>query len=263
MKKRYIVFIGVAAFLIYSGLIEPHWIATKTHQLSIQGFGPDTLTIVHIADLHATGYGFREARAKDMIRHIDPDYIFLTGDLIKSHGKLSPGLDFLTGLRAGRGTFLVPGNADLLMNRSVRSGRLLKESFGYRILVNESVDCGSFTLVGLGDPVSGEEDLDKAFSGIDEFKPVFVLSHFHPDHLLEGLERFKVDIVFSGHTHGGQCGLPLIVNMVPYASRSKYLAGLYRDHGFLLSVTTGLGTNIFPLRFLCRPEIVIFEIHGV
>lgn len=262
MKKRYIVLIGVAAFLAYSGLVEPNWIDLERHQLKIQGLGSDTLTIVHIADLHTTGYGFREARVKQMIRAIGPDYVFFTGDLIKHPGKLAPGLDFLTGLRSKRGTYIVPGNADLRLSDAIRRGRLPSESFGYRMLFNESVDCGSFTLVGLDDPVSGRENIAKAFSGIDEFKPVLVLTHFHPDSLLEDIERFKVDMVFSGHTHGGQCGLPLIVKLVPYAARSDYIAGLYRYNGFLLSVTKGLGTNVFPLRFLCRPEIVIFELYG-
>jgi predicted MPP superfamily phosphohydrolase len=262
MKKKHIALIGIAMLVVYSWLIEPNWIVLRTHQLKIQGLGPDTLRIVHIADIHTTHYGFRESRAKEMIRRIDPDYIFFTGDLIKSRSKLTPGLDFLTGLRSEDGTYLVPGNADALITRSVGNGRLPRESLGYRILINENVDCGAFTLVGLGDPVSKEEDVDAAFRGVDEFKPVFVLTHFHPDSLLEDLERYNVDMVFSGHTHGGQFGLPFIVNLIPYASRSKYLAGLYRYDGFFLDVTRGLGTNIFPLRFLCRPEIVVFELYG-
>jgi predicted MPP superfamily phosphohydrolase len=262
MKKKHIVLMGIALLAAYSGVIEPNWIVQRTHSLKIQGLGPDTLKIVHIADLHTTRYGFRESRTKEMIRQIDPDYIFFTGDLLKSYGDLAPALDFLTGLRAREGTYLVPGNADVLITRLIRRGQLSKESLGYRILINESVDCGPFTLVGLGDPVSGEEDVDKAFNGVDEFKPVFVMVHFHPDSLLEDLEKYKVDMVFSGHTHGGQCGLPLVVKLVPYASRSEYLAGLYQHNGFLLDVTKGLGTNIFPLRLLCRPEIVVFELYG-
>ena len=191
-----------------------------------------------------------------------PDYIFLTGDLIKSSSRLAPGLDFLAGLEARHGIYLVPGNADRLLVRSIQRGRLSKDSLDYHVLINESVDCGSFTLVGLDDPVSGREDVGKAFAGIDEFKPVFVLSHFHPDSLLEDLEAYTVDMVFSGHTHGGQFGLPIVVRLVPYAARSEYIAGLYRHDGFLLSVTRGLGTNIFPLRFLCRPEILVFELRG-
>ena len=262
MRKTHIVLICIALVVAYAWFIEPNWIVVRHEQLTIQGLGPDTLRIVHIADIHTRRYGFREAKAKEMIRAIAPDYVFFTGDLLTSKSRLSAGLDFLTGLHAKRGTFLVPGNADGLIERSIKRGRLSKVSIGYHILINESVDCGPFTLVGLGDPVSGSEDVRAAFQGVDEFKPVLVLTHFHPDSLLDDLARHKVDIVFSGHTHGGQCGLPLAVNLIPYASRSEYIAGLYRYDGFYLDVTKGLGTNIFPLRFLCRPEIVVFELHG-
>jgi len=262
MKKRYILLIILAGLIAYSGLIEPYWIAQKTYRLTIQGLGPETVRIVHIADIHATRNGFREAKAREMIKRIDPDYIFFTGDLIKSSSRLTPGLDFLTGLKARHGTYMVLGNADRLLVRSIQRGRLSKDSLDYHILINESVDCGNFTLVGLDDPVSDREDVGKAFAGIDEFKPVFVLTHFHPDSLLEDLETYNVDMVFSGHTHGGQFGLPVVVKLVPYAARSDYIAGLYHYDGFLLSVTRGLGTNIFPLRFLCRPEIVVFELRG-
>jgi predicted MPP superfamily phosphohydrolase len=262
MKKRYILLIILAGLIAYSGLIEPYWITQKTHRLQIQGLGPETIRIVHIADIHTTRSGFREAKVREMINRIHPDYIFFTGDLMKSHSKLKAGLDFLTGLEAGHGTYLVLGNADRLLLRSIERGRLSKDSLDYHVLINESVDCGNFTLVGLDDPVSERDDVDKAFAGIDEFKPVLVLSHFHPDSLLEDLEAYNVDMVFSGHTHGGQFGLPIVVKLVPYAARSDYIAGLYRHDGFLLSVTRGLGTNIFPLRFLCRPEILVFELRG-
>jgi predicted MPP superfamily phosphohydrolase len=262
MKKRYILLIVLAGLIAYSGLIEPHWISQRTYRLTIQGLGAETVRIVHIADIHTTRLGFREARVTEMINRIDPDYIFLTGDLIKSRSRLSAGLDFLSGLKARHGTYLVPGNADRLLVRSIQRGRLSKDSLDYHILINESADCGNFTLVGLDDPVSDREDVGKAFAGIDEFKPVLVLSHFHPDTLLEDLETYNVDMVFSGHTHGGQFGLPIVVELVPYAARSEYIAGLYHHDGFLLSVTRGLGTNIFPLRFLCRPEILIFELRG-
>jgi predicted MPP superfamily phosphohydrolase len=262
MKKRYILLIALAGLIAYSGLIEPHWISTRTYRLAIQGLGAEAIKVVHIADIHTTRRGFLEAKVTEMINRVDPDYIFLTGDLIKSRGTLSAGIDFLSGLRARNGIYIVPGNADRLLVRSIQRGRLSKDSLEYHVLINENVDCGNFTLVGLDDPVSDREDVGRAFEGVDEFKPVLVLSHFHPDTLLEDLEAYNVDMVFSGHTHGGQIGLPIVVGLVPYAARSVYIAGLYHHDSFLLSVTRGLGTNIFPLRFLCRPEILVFELQG-
>jgi predicted MPP superfamily phosphohydrolase len=261
--RRIYIFLAIGGFLIYSGLIEPYWLVEKTHDLAIEGFRSREVTIVHIADIHTTKFGSREADAVRRIEAIDPDYILLTGDLLKSESRLSSGLEFISKLKARYGVYIVPGNADGVLDAAIARGRLPKDSLNYKVLMNESVDCGPFVLVGLDDPVTGRHDVGRAFEGVSDLKPVFVLCHFHPDSMLEELKRRGVDVVFSGHTHGGQVGLAALVGLVPYAYRSRYIGGLYTLDRLTLSVTRGVGTNIFPLRFLCRPEIVIFRIRGL
>jgi predicted MPP superfamily phosphohydrolase len=260
MKRKLYIIAAVAAFLAYSGLIEPYWINEKTYDISVAGLGARELTVVHIADIHTTRFGSRERQTVDLIERIKPDYVFVTGDLRKKKDTIHAGLDFMSRLRARHGVYLVPGNADGYIAWGVRQGKVPRETDTYRILMNESVDCGAFTLVGLDDPVTHREDVGRAFEGVPATKPVFVLTHFHPDSLLWEFETRKVDVVFSGHTHGGQTGLAVLVGLVPYAYRSRYISGLYKLNRFYLSVTRGVGTNIFPLRFLCRPEVVVLRI---
>jgi predicted MPP superfamily phosphohydrolase len=145
---------------------------------------------------------------------------------------------------------------------AMRWGRVLRDTLNCGILMNESVDCGPFVLVGIDDPVSGRENTAEAFKGVTHTKPVFVMSHFHPDRLLLEIEHLGADMVFSGHTHGGHIGIAAVVSLFPYANRSKYIAGLYRLNHTYLSVTRGVGTGIFPFRFLCRPEIVVCHLRG-
>jgi predicted MPP superfamily phosphohydrolase len=130
------------------------------------------------------------------------------------------------------------------------------------MLINEHVDCGTFTLVGIDDPVTHRENMYKAFRHVSPSKPIFVLTHFHPDSLLSEFEYRGVDLVFSGHTHGGQTSLVPLIGLVPYAYRSRFTYGLYTIHQLRLVVTRGIGTSIFPFRFLCRPEIVIMKLTG-
>jgi predicted MPP superfamily phosphohydrolase len=262
MKRKHYVLIGIAAFLVYSALVEPYWITQRTHDLVIPGLWSAEIKVVHIADIHLTKYGRREQNVVEMIARIDPDFVFVTGDLLKSKSNLSSGLTFLSNIRAKYGTYVVLGNADCVLNAALKWKRTPKDSLNYHILVNESVDCGAFTLVGLGDPVSDRADVPTAFAGVLGSRPVFVLTHFHPDSLLWELEAEGVDFVFSGHTHGGHIGLAAIVGLVPYAYRSRYISGFYALSHFYLDVTTGVGTNIFPLRFLCRPEIVVINLRG-
>jgi predicted MPP superfamily phosphohydrolase len=262
MKKRYYLLIALGILLCYSGLLEPYWISQTTHDLTIDGLGIKELTIVHIADIHTMGFGRRERETIRRIEEIDPDYIFITGDLFSSRARLSSGLTFLAKLRARYGIYLVPGNADGKILSAMRWGRVLRDTLNCGILMNESVDCGPFVLVGIDDPVSGRENTAEAFKGVTHTKPVFVMSHFHPDRLLLEIEHLGADMVFSGHTHGGHIGIAAVVSLFPYANRSKYIAGLYRLNHTYLSVTRGVGTGIFPFRFLCRPEIVVCHLRG-
>jgi predicted MPP superfamily phosphohydrolase len=260
MRKRFYVVIGVVAVLVYAGLIEPYWIAERTYDLGIRGFGGDSLTIVHIADIHTRRLGFRERQTIERIEQIDPDYVFVSGDLIKEDYTIRAGLDFLAKLKARCGVYFVAGNADREIVSGIGAGTIARETATYRILINESVDCGDFVLVGIDDPVTHRDDVARAFEGVSGSKPVFALTHFHPDSLLWQLEARGVDLVFSGHTHGGQVGLAMILELVPYAYRSRFIGGLYELNRFHLSVTKGVGTNIFPMRLLCRPEIVILRL---
>jgi predicted MPP superfamily phosphohydrolase len=261
-RKYYYLLIGIAAFLLYSTFVEPNWVVRKTHDVRIPGLMADKITVVHIADIHTTSIGYRERRTLRMIEEINPDYVFVSGDLLKSYSELAVGIEFLSGIKSRHGTYLVLGNADGVIEAGLRWKRTVKDSPGYRILRNESVDCGAFQLVGLDDPVSHREDIEQAFAKVTGTKPVIVLSHFHPDSLLEDLESRGADMVFSGHTHGGQMGLAPILGLIPYAYRSRYTAGLYSIGRMHLCVTRGVGTNIFPMRFLCRPEVIVVNLLG-
>jgi predicted MPP superfamily phosphohydrolase len=263
MKRKYYFLIAIAVLLVYSALLEPNWIATKTYDVAIPGLRSQDLTVVHLADIHATEYGRREQHVAKMVNRLRPDFVFITGDLLKAHSRLPSGLTFLANLEARFGVYLVPGNADGVLLSALKWKKTPRDSLNYHILTNESVDCGAFTLVGLDDPVGERTDVEKAFEDVVRSKPVIVLSHFHPDSLLWDLEEQGIDLMLSGHTHGGQFGLAEVVGLVPYAYRSRYIAGLYHLNGFQLIVTRGVGTNIFPLRFLCRPEIVVLNLKGV
>jgi predicted MPP superfamily phosphohydrolase len=261
MRKRFYIFIAIGVFLAYSGLVEPNWVRVRTYNLTIKGL-PEDLTIVHLADIHTKKPGFRAGKVTEIIDRVKPDYVFITGDLFKSTSRLADGLEFLAGLEAKRGVYVVPGNADVGLVKAIARGQTPKAHANWRILMNESVDCGDFTLVGIDDPVTCRDDLAKAMNGVDRTRPIFVLTHFHANKLLAKLADVNAAIIFSGHTHGGQIGFGPLVNHIPYAHRSKFIAGLYKLDGTYLEVTHGVGTNIFPLRFLCGPEVAVFHLRG-
>jgi predicted MPP superfamily phosphohydrolase len=250
------------SFLVYAGLIEPFWIKVETHSLTIPGFPDEAVSIVHIADTHTAGIGLRERKLVKIVSELQPDYVFITGDLLLSNSPLEKGLAFTSMLKTRKGVFAVCGNADGAIHFARQYNLLWDDTSHIKFLFNESVDCGEFILVGIDDPVTHRARPREALADVDGSKPVVVLTHFHPDDLLNELAKAGVDLVLSGHTHGGQVGIPALVRLVPYASRSEYVSGIFDLGEFRLNVTKGIGTNIFPFRFLCRPQVDVFYITG-
>ena len=261
MRKRFYILVAIGAFLVYSGLIEPNWIRTRTFDLAIEGLTED-VTVVHVSDIHTKRMGLREESAIKAITRADPDYVFVTGDLLKSKSKVGSALDFLASVPSRHGVYAVPGNGDAALVKALTTGSVPKASGNWRVLLNENVDCGSFTLVGLEDPVTCRDDAPRAFTGADLAKPIIVISHFYNQELLTYVEDEGADLFLCGHTHGGQIGLIPLVGRIPYVHRARYFAGLYTLDHMYLYVTRGVGTNLFPLRFFCRPEVVVFHLRG-
>jgi predicted MPP superfamily phosphohydrolase len=263
MTKKNIWWLSILiGFLIYAGLIEPYWIGVKTYDLTIEGFPEEPVCIVHIADTHTSSVGLRERRLVKIVGEIKPDYVFITGDLLMGHSSLTGGLSFISMLKVRKGVYAVCGNADTAVHSARNRGTLYEKTPHVKFLFNESIECGEFTLVGVDDPVTYRARPKDALRDVDGSGPVIALTHFHPDDLLEDLRKGGVDLVLSGHTHGGQLGIPALVHLIPYASRSDYVHGFFDLDGLYLNVTKGIGTNIFPFRFLCRPQVDVFYISG-
>jgi hypothetical protein len=107
----------------------------------------------------------------------------------------------------------------------------------------------------------GGESIPVLLKDIDDSLFTLLLSHT-PDYILEA-QKFPVDLMLSGHTHGGQVRLPLIGSPLKRIRIGrKYMQGLHQFGGTMLYVNRGIGTILLPLRFLCRPEITLFRITG-
>ena len=106
----------------------------------------------------------------------------------------------------------------------------------------------------------GEESIPILFTDIGDSLFTLLLSHT-PDYILEA-QKFPVDLMLSGHTHGGQVRLPLIGSPVKRIKIGrKYMQGQHQFDKTTLYVNRGIGTILLPLRFLCRPEITVIRIR--
>lgn len=225
----------------------------------------DGLRIVHLSDLH---YGplvdLRHLeRAIEIANDLNPDLIALTGDYISQDRSYAAGCAALVGrLRARYGVFAVLGNHDHWTDATLIADLFRAE--GIRVLLNEGlrldINGEAFWLAGVDDTMVGLEDLPLALAGSTEGEFKLLLAH-NPT-ILRRAWRADVDLVLSGHTHGGQ------VTLRPEKNRSgrprrRLLRGLGRRGNTQIYVTRGLGTVVLPIRYGCPPEVSVLELRAV
>jgi len=114
-------------------------------------------------------------------------------------------------------------------------------------------------LLGVDDPDSELDDLPKAMINAEENIPKILLAH-SPD-IIDNLRKEKVDLILTGHTHGGQIVIPFVKPFwVPTKNRGKYASGLFEVNDTYLYVNRGTGMASLQIRFNCPPEIAVIEL---
>lgn len=280
-KKKKLTFAVVIAILIL--LIV--WIvcgntALMVNEITIvSGKLPDSFSgyrIAQISDLHNAEFGDDNAVLLEMLKDTDPDIILITGDLIDSRNtNIEIGIAFAAQAVQIAPTYYVTGNheARIPTYDKLKTGL---ETAGAVVLENERITVErsgeSITLIGIDDPsfltdyLTGdaaavtERVLQSLISEADRY--TLLLSH-RPE-LFDVYAAEGIDLVFSGHAHGGQFRLPFIGGIVAPGQGlfPKYDAGLYTEGATNMVVSRGIGNSILPFRINNRPEIVVVELAG-
>jgi predicted MPP superfamily phosphohydrolase len=223
----------------------------------------DGMTVLLITDIHAGPFLAPRSllRTFDRFLSLKPDLVLLGGDLITvDEGDFIPHAPAFEALEAPLGVFAVLGNHDYYGGDPDRLRHLMTE-VGIQVLHNRSVvlERGGDRLVlaGIDDLNAGQPDLKSALAGAPAGVPLVLLSH-NPDVIFEAARR-GVDLVLSGHTHGGQIRLPGFGALVRM-SRYGLDGGIYATGGSQLVVSRGLGVTGLPLRTFCPPEAVFLRL---
>lgn len=240
----------------------------------------DGFRIAHISDLHNAEFGEGNAALLERLAGCRPDIIAITGDFVDAH-HTDVGVSLAFAREAVRiaPVYYVTGNHEASLARRAEGYAELKaglEAAGVTVLEDDTVPLehqgGAVTLMGLMDPSFAPEDtavrnvsarvaatLDGLMAG--ETGCTILLSH-RPE-LFDTYVKCGVDLVLSGHAHGGQFRLPLVGGLVApdQGFFPKYDSGLYTGGITNMVVSRGLGNSIIPVRFNNRPEIVLVELR--
>ncbi len=237
----------------------------------------DGLRIAQVSDLHNAVFGKDHAKLIHKLSECEPDIIVITGDLVDAERTdLDAALDFAKGAVEIADTYYVTGNHEACLPQYGELQTAL-ERIGVIVLDDVSMQLEyhgeRVMLIGLSDPdftrkrdilgeVSAMADAKLRELMGEEDSYTILLSH-RPE-LFETYVSCGVDLVFSGHAHGGQFRLPFVGGLIApnQGLFPKYDSGLYVDGGTSMVVSRGIGNSIIPFRFNNRPEIVLLVLHS-
>lgn len=231
----------------------------------------DGFRIAHISDLHNAQFGEDNKVLLDMLRREKPNQIYITGDLIDSRRTdTDVALSFLRQAVDIAPCYYVTGNHEArvedyeqMKKQMLDMGVVVLSDMNLHLVSKEQSIC----IIGVDDPsMSSGDQSDEALmaeklerlAGDEDF--TILLSH-RPE-LMDVYSRYGIDLVFSGHAHGGQIRFPLLGGLVApnQGWLPEYDAGLFESGQTRMIESRGLGNSLFPLRFNNRPELIIVEL---
>ena len=225
----------------------------------------DKIKIIQISDLHFDKLRYFHKSIAKKINSIKPDLIFFTGDSVDKTEKIEPLNDFLKLIDNSIKKYAITGNWEYWGNVDLNQLKSVYSKNNCELLINEnrtiSLKNREISIIGIDDFVGGKADFVKAVDNLKDTETNIVLTHCpqHRDIIAKQKGSLNLDLVLSGHTHGGQITFLGIVPFKPRGS-GEYLKGWYKESEPKMYISKGIGTSILPVRFGARAEMVEIEI---
>lgn len=291
---------------VWGTCVERFLFTTRRHDLALLPAGSPTLTVLHLSDAHMAPWQHRkQAWIAELAEHVQPDLVVNTGDNLGHADGLDGIRTAFTGLRGVPG-FFVHGSNDVVgpsarnplryfQGPSQRAARgtdldtaamdsFFADELGWSDLDNTAATITAAGLridaFGVDDAHRDWDELDALPAAIERMRRPAPLRRTPPAALTLGvthapyrrvLDRFVelgADMIFAGHTHGGQVRIPfspsaLVANCDIPLDQARGLSTWTHDgRAVPLNVSAGLGHSIYaPVRFGCRPEASVITLH--
>lgn len=263
-KKFLIVSVIVILLAIFLIALQDNGITILNYKYSSKKVNEELkgYKIIQISDLHNKKFGKNQSEIINIIKSESPNLIVITGDIIDSYNtNIDIAIQLVDSLKDLAPIYYITGNHEYrLDNKSYE--RLMSgiENTSTVILDNEYVEINyngeSFYLIGLNDKSLSNGTLGVIKNEIDDSKLSVLLAH-EPQYF-EKYASCNIDLVLSGHAHGGQIRLPYIGGL--YAPGQgffpRYTSGDYHIDDSTMVVSRGLGGTFSMFRIFNNPEIV-------
>ncbi|PBQ32966.1 metallophosphoesterase [Sphingobacteriaceae bacterium] len=259
-----------AGFVTALGLIfldsiwlEKFFIETNEFFLGNATKNSSNIKLIQVSDLHLTSLTHPLKKLAKKINVLKPDLILITGDAIDDGKSLYILNKFLKLLSHDIKKVAILGNWEYWGKVDLNELEYTYKENNCDLLINRNLPYEirgkTLTITGVDDYLGGKPDIIGALDAFKQSDYHIVLNHC-PEYTDVISEKTKnVDLILSGHTHGGQINLFGFVPFLPQGS-GGYLKGWYKDEKKTMYVSKGIGTSILPVRFLARAEIAVFNL---
>ncbi len=269
-KKKTICLVLLLLLLLVLWAFWPG-IVTRTYTIQSNKVN-DTITLMLITDLHSHTFGKQQSRLAGKIKKARPQVILLGGDIADDVMPLKGTEDFLAAISGLAPTYYVTGNHEWWSGETDHIKETI-QSYGVTVLENEfetiNIGGSNLTIAGAEDPFSIQNDVQWASVLQQAFEPLqfdtknirLLLSH-RPE-AVAVYETLSVDMVLSGHAHGGQFRIPGILNGFIAPNQGffpKYAGGVYTHAEQVHIVSRGLANSIKLPRIFNPGEVVVVKL---
>lgn len=270
MKKRYWLLLAGLLFCLWVGF-ENHFPMVSRYAVSHAKIPPSFsgFRIAQISDLHNMEFGKNNERLIALLKEEKPDLIVITGDLVDAHHTDIPiAVEFCRQAMEIAPVYFSVGNHERVMDYPALKKEL--DQIGVTVLKNQSAFIARgedrIALHGVMD-MGYEGSTAEALGRLEKTPEYYTVLLAHHPQFFSDYQREGMDLIFSGHTHGGQFRLPLIGGLIAPSDSGgffpEYDGGLYTMGDSCMIVSRGLGNSILPFRINNRAEIVIAELQSL
>jgi hypothetical protein len=235
--------------------------------------GFDGCRFVVLGDVHTSYFGENNEKLFDAVEAEEPEYIFLTGDLLDAFHDVPA--DYAASIAEGltdiAPTYYVTGNHEWAIGNVPQLKETLTDC-GVTVLTNQFLELerngDTIVLAGIDDPngyadqKSPETVAAEVYAAYGD--PFWLLLAHRNNLFVNQYSLLGADLVISAHGHGGLVRLPFTDGLIATDHHTlfpSYTAGLYENNGSVLFVTRGLGNTGSTFRLFNRPEVAVLTLH--
>ena len=276
MNKKIKVFLIIFfLFLVFIYLfVQNNFVEVTKYEIESEKIPTEfnNYKIIQISDYHNNRSNIIHKDIKKIIKEEKPDIVVITGDFVDSNiTDVKEALNLIKNINDYSKIYYVSGNHEAVIGEYDDLINGMKK-LGVTILDNEVIklekDNTFINLIGVKDPrfysTTSRYTMTKTFKELDYDKNLFSVLLSHRPELFDIYVSNKVDLVLTGHAHGGQIRIPFIGGVIApdQGFFPKYTSGLFEEKNTKMIISRGIGNSVLPFRINNRPEIVIVTLKA-